>query len=98
MKENLNEDISYKLFNQLDIDYVGEQVDINLPLLYGQDCSIQNDDELSKIKETVNTMYNSEIRKLFKKYEGLLMKDIQQQNCLAYYVGLKNGLELKKLK
>ena len=96
MEEKINKEFKSTLFSQLDIDYVKEQVDEYLPLLYTQKCSLDNTREIDKIEDFINNMYNSEMRKLFMKYQDLIDESVAQQNCLAYYLGMKKALDLKK--
>ena len=93
------EDIEEELFNQQDIDFVTEKVEVNLPILFGQDETLEEDEEFETVKLMLKSMCNSEnLEKLLKKYESLLTNSIERQNCLAYYIGLKKGLELNNLK
>ena len=51
----------------------------------------------SQIENKIDTLYNLEIKKLLYNYRDALTETIEQQNCLAYYLGIKKGIELKKL-
>lgn len=95
MEQEINKKFETSLFSQLDIDYVKEQIDEHLPLLYMQKCSLDNTTQIEKIEKQINSVYNTEIKKLFRKYQNLLNESIAQQNCLAYYLGIKRGLDLK---
>lgn len=96
MEEEIDKKFESTLFSQLDIDYVREQVDEHIPLLYMQKCSVDNSLEINKIEHFINSMYNSEMKKLFRKYQELIDESVAQQNCLAYYLGIKRGLDLKR--
>ena len=86
------------IFNEQDIDFVRELVDKNLPILFGQEISLDNDEKIFEIKKIINNLQNPETKKLFDTFEDLLRKSISYQNCLAYYIGLKKGVELNLMK
>lgn len=95
MEEKINNNFENTLFSQLDIDYVEQLVDDYLPLLYAHNCSAYNSNQTDKIKNIVETTYNKEIRKIFHRYDDLVSESRAQQNCLAYYLGIKKGLDMK---
>lgn len=97
MKDKISKQFDNTLFSQQDIDYVKEQVDEHIMILYNQNTSIKNNSKILEIENKIDTLYNLEIKKLLYNYRDALTETIEQQNCLAYYLGIKKGIELKKL-
>ena len=97
MEKRKNKQFDKMLFSQQDIDYVKELVDKYIIDLYVQNISLKNNDKILKIEKEISKLHSSEIEKLLHNYEEALTESIEQQNCLAFYLGLKKGLELKKL-
>lgn len=97
MNKDINEQFEDTLFSEQDIEYVEEKVNENLPILYGANCSL-NSEDIEDIKDKINILYNAAEKKLFRKYENAIKKDIAQQNCLAYYLGIKQGIEIGEIK
>ena len=85
------------LFCEDDIDYVRKQVNENAVVLYGQDCSLNNTDKIYELEKKIEALNSTEVSDLFNEYENLLQESIEQQNCLAYYLGLRKGLEMRKI-
>lgn len=97
MKE-LEKRLGKKLFCQEDIDYIFKQVNKNINLLFVQDFFLENKEKIYEIEKSVEDLKSSELNYLFREYEKLTEESIVYQNCLAYYIGLKKGLNMNKNK
>lgn len=86
------------LFSQLDLDYVWEKVDNNLPTLLGVTEYLENEQKLTKINKLLVSTLNEDQRKLLSTYKKTAVDSMVYQYCLAYYLGQKAKLEADKLK
>ena len=75
-----------ELFDDVDIDIVNEKMEKNLPVL------------LANKHYMDNSFLDEHEQALFDKYIETNSKAISYQNCLAYYLGLKAGLNIRRLK
>lgn len=97
-KNNISSKIDNDLFSQIDIDYVDEKFEQNLPLLLQYGKYIEIDRKLAKINLELVSSLNEKQRELLRKYQKLSLDATSYQNCLAYYIGLKTKNEIEKLK
>ena len=97
MKE-LESNFGKTLFCEEDIEYVRQQVYANAEVLYGKDCSLNNTEKIYKLEKKIEALNSTEVSNLFSEYENLLQESVEQQNCLAYYLGLRKGIEFSKIK
>ena len=97
-KKNISSKIDNDLFSQIDIDFVDEKFEQNLPLLLQYGKYIEIDRKLAKINLELVSSLNEKQRELLCKYQKLSLDATSYQNCLAYYIGLKTKNEIEKLK
>lgn len=97
-KKNISSKIDNDLFSQIDIDFVDEKFEQNLPLLLQYGKYIEIDKKLAKINLELVSSLNEKQRELLRKYQNLSLDATSYQNCLAYYIGLKTKNEVEKLK
>lgn len=97
-KNNISSKIDNDLFSQIDIDYVDEKFEQNLPLLLQYGKYIEIDKKLAKINLELVSSLDEKQRELLRKYQNLSLDATSYQNCLAYYIGLKTKSEVEKLK
>lgn len=97
-KNNISSKIDNDLFSQVDIDFVDEKFEQNLPLLLQYGKYIEIDKKLSKINLELVSSLNEKQRELFRKYQTVSLDATSYQNCLAYYIGLKTKNEVENLK
>jgi hypothetical protein len=97
-QDTISSQIDDELFNQGDIDFIDEKIELNLPKLLGCAKYIEIDRKMSKINlELISTLDDNQ-RKLFNDYQMLALDATSYQNCLAYYIGHKSKIEEDKLK
>ena len=96
--KELERNFAKTLFCEEDIKYVSNQIYENNAILYGKDCSLENKDKIVKVKEKIKNLHSTDVNRLFKEYEDLLINSMEQENCLAYYLGLRKGIEFSKIK
>ena len=97
-KNNISSKIDNDLFSQIDIDYVDEKFEQNLPLLLQYGKYIEIDRKLAKINLELVSSLNEKQRELLRNYQNTSLDATSYQNCLAYYIGLKTKNEVEKLK
>lgn len=97
-KNNISSKIDNDLFSQIDIDFVDEKFEQNLPLLLQYGKYIEIDKKLAKINLKLVSSLNEKQRELLRTYQKLSLDATSYQNCLAYYIGLKTKNEVEKLK
>lgn len=98
-KEKLvSEHFENYLFSQLDLDYVWEKIDNNLPTLLGITGYLENEQKLTKINKLLVSTLNEDQRKLLNEYKKTSVDSMVYQYCLAYYLGQKAKIESDKLK
>lgn len=95
--ENLQEEFGKTLFSQEDIEYVNKEMEENIFNLFGRNVSLDNNDRILQIEKEIEEFKSKKVEKLFSEYENLLHQRNELQNCLAYYLGMRKGMELKKL-
>ena len=86
------------LFSDEDVTFIMEKIDKNVAILFAQEEYLNINDKVIQIKRKINSMMNSEIRNLFKKYERHLSELNSLQNCLAYYIGLQRAIKIDDIK
>ncbi len=97
-KKEISKNFEDYLFSELDLDYVWEKVDNNLPTLLGITGYLENEQKLTKINKQLLSSLNEEQRKLLNEYKKTAVDSMTYQYCLAYYLGQKSIIELDKLK
>jgi len=97
-KNNISLKIDNDLFTQIDLDFVDEKFEQNLPLLLQYGKYIEIDKKLAKLNLELVSSLNEKQRELLRKYQNLSLDATSYQNCLAYYIGLKTKNEVEKLK
>lgn len=97
-KNNISSKIDNDLFSQIDIDYVDEKFEQNLPLLLQYGKYIEIDRKLAKINLELVSSLDEKQRELLRKYQNASLDATSYQNCLSYYIGLKARNETEKLK
>lgn len=86
-----------ELFDDVDIDIVSEKMEKNLPVLLANKHYMDIDDELLDLSMKLNSLLGENEQELFNKYIEINSEAISYQNCLAYYLGLKAGLNMRRL-
>jgi len=97
MKERKNI-FDNELFCDADIAIIREKVEQNLPILFSNERYSEFDDKLQELNRELTSLLNSPELEMFQKYIKINTDIIDYQNCLAYYLGLKAGIEIKELK
>ncbi len=97
-KNNISSKIDNDLFTQIDLDFIDEKFEQNLPLLLQYGKYIEIDKKLAKLNLELVSSLNEKQRELLRKYQNLSLDATSYQNCLAYYIGLKTKNEIEKLK
>lgn len=97
MKKKINERIKDNLFDYEEIYYVRREISEYLTSLYTTEYSLKIQDDIFEFEDYVEKLLNKELKKRFKKYERAKDEDSDLQNCLAYYIGVKKGIEFNKI-
>lgn len=83
------------LFTEEDLEYVSNLFQKNIDLLMKNKKYKNNNCELSKIAEIVDTL-PSDAKKLFEDYDRLYCSNLNYNMCLAYYIGMQKGLKINE--
>lgn len=97
-KNDICSDFSNDLFSQVDIDLVSEKIEKNLPALYADKSYSKIDDKLLDLNIKLSSSFDKNQKKLFREYLDIYAEANFYQNCLAYYLGIKAGLDISELK
>lgn len=85
------------IFNDNFIDFVNFQMEKNLYLFKKVDKYKKYNKEFSKINENIEKITNEEEKKLIEKLIDCYEKMSLYENAFAYYLGMKQGLNMSKL-
>ena len=91
-------EIDNELFNQTDIDFIDEKIELNMPLLIGYNQYMEIDNKLEEINLKLSSTLDKSQQKLFNKYQEYSINATSYQNCLAYYIGIQTALQSQNLK
>ncbi len=86
-----------RMFSQADLDILRKKMDRNYVVLLGNSAYLDIDIKLTKLIDKLNILLNESELKLFNEYLDINEEAINYQNCLAYYLGIKAGLEMNKI-
>ncbi len=85
------------MFSQADLDIISEKMEKNYMILLGNSEYLDIDIKLTKLNDKLNILLNEPELKFFNEYLDTNLEAVNYQNCLAYYLGVKAGLEMGKL-
>lgn len=91
-------DLDDDLFCKTDIDFISDKIDENFPILLADDTYLEIDKELFELNSKLIRLLTEDELKLFEKYLDISLDASSYQNCLAYYLGIKIGINMKKFK
>ncbi len=83
-----------KLFSNADIDIIDEKIEKNIGVMMADDGYLDNDDILTNLDLKLNNSLDDYQQIILDKYLDAFRRSYAYQNCLAYYLGVKEGLNL----
>ena len=97
-KDKIFEPFEDDLFCQEHVDIINEKVEKNIPTLLGNDIYLDIDDKIVDLNLKLNSILNKEQLKTFNGYLNTALEASLYKNCLAYYLGLQDGIKIGELK
>lgn len=90
-------DLDNDLFCETDINFISDKIDENFPILLANDTYLEIDKKLFELNSKLIKLLNEDELKLFEKYLDTSFETISYQNCLAYYLGINTGINMKEI-
>ena len=91
-------DCNIDIFEEGNIDYINNKIDRNSLILYKDKRYLELEKEEKEIREKLVNSFNSSQRELFYEYLANSAEEITYIKCVAYYLGINECINIKKIK
>ena len=93
--ENREKEIDLSWFNDKNIDFVDNQMEIYMPNLLDIDNYIQLNQDMQKLELELNSSLSENQLNILRNYQRIDLQITSYQNSLAYYLGLGDSKKQK---